>query len=47
MLPYRKDTAIKYLIIRTESCKVILPSWQFRSKQRTFSQNLLVVQERS
>ena len=27
MLPYAKDTAIKYLIIRNESCKVILPGW--------------------
>ena len=25
MLHHQKDTAIKYLIIRTESCKVILP----------------------
>ena len=27
MLHYPKDTAIKYIIIRTESCKVILPGW--------------------
>ena len=27
MLHYPKDTAIKYLIIRTESCKVILLGW--------------------
>ena len=27
LLHYPKDTATKYLIIRTESCKVILPSW--------------------
>ena len=27
MLHYPKDTAIKYLIIRTESCNVILPGW--------------------
>ena len=27
MLPYPKDTATKYLIIRTETCTVILPGW--------------------
>ena len=27
MLPYPKDTVTKYLIIRTETYKVILPGW--------------------
>ena len=27
MLYYTKDTAIKHFIIRTESCKGILPGW--------------------
>ena len=27
MLPYPKGTATKYLIIKTETCKVILPGW--------------------
>ena len=36
MLHYPKDTAIKYLMIRTESCKVVLPGWQFWSNQYMF-----------
>ena len=36
MLPYPKDIAIKYLKIRTEPCKVILPGWYFWLKQHIF-----------
>ena len=42
MLHNPKNTGTKYLIIRTETCKVILPGWYFRSKQCIFPDDLLI-----